>query len=212
MSERYDSIIFDLDGTLWNATENIMNAWNEVLEHRKEVKRDKLTLPELRSCMGLVMYDIAAKLFPDMDEPARNLLMDELCAYENEYLSVHGGILFPDVKETLRTLKERYRLYIVSNCQDGYIQAFIKAHDMSEFFNDFECWGRTKASKGISNRTLIERNGLKRPVYVGDTQGDAQSALDAEIDFIYAAYGYGDVDEQYYISKIDCFKDLTRLL
>jgi phosphoglycolate phosphatase len=212
MLKNYDSIIFDLDGTLWNATENIMNAWNEILEKHPEMNRKKLELPELRACMGLVMYDIAARLMPDLAEAVRNPLMDEMCAHENEYLAEHGGVLFPDLEKTLAVLQKKYKLYIVSNCQDGYIEAFLSAHKLSKYFLDTECWGRTRKTKGESNKILIERNELKNPVYVGDTIKDAQSAKDADIDFIYAAYGYGEVDSTSYVAKIDNFSDLTRIL
>ena len=40
--------------------------------------------------MGLPMYDIAAKLFPDEKEEVRNALMDELCEFENGYLVKDG--------------------------------------------------------------------------------------------------------------------------
>jgi phosphoglycolate phosphatase len=212
MLKNYDSIIFDLDGTLWNATENIMNAWNEILEKHPEVNREKLKMSEMRACMGLVMYDIAEKLMPDLEKKSRNLLMDEMCAHENEYLAQHGGILFPDLEKTLGKLQKKYKLYIVSNCQDGYIEAFLSAHRLSKYFSDTECWGRTRKTKGESNKILIARNELKNPVYVGDTVKDAQSAKDADIDFIYAAYGFGEVDDSSCVAKIDNFSDLTRIL
>lgn len=214
----YDSIIFDLDGTLWNATENIKNAWNVVLDrHVNELKdihteHKVLTLPELRECMGLVMYDIAAKLFTDVTEEQRNALMDEMCAYENVYLNEHGGVLYPQLEDTLKALKDKYRLFIVSNCQDGYIEAFLHAHGLAPYFEDTECWGRTRKLKGENNKIIIERNGLKNPVYVGDTVKDAESAEYAGIDYIYAAYGYGDVDKSRCRYVINEFKDLTSIL
>ena len=42
----------------------------------------------------------------------------------------------------------------------------------------------------------MERNGLSEAVYVGDTQGDANSCKEAEIPMIYAAYGFGEVEKQ----------------
>lgn len=212
MNKKYDSVIFDLDGTLWSATEPIMKAWNEVLSVHKEIKRKPLELPELRACMGLVMYDIAEKLFPDETEQVRNSLMDEMCEYENEYLSVHGGMLYPGLEDTLEKLSLKYRLYIVSNCQSGYIEAFIKAHALEKYFLDTECWGRTKQPKGENNKLLIERNGLKNPVYVGDTVKDAEAAKAAGVDFIYAAYGYGDVDNDSYVERVESFEELAEIL
>lgn len=208
MDAKYDGILFDLDGTLWDATKPIKQSWNEVLLRHSEIKRPPITEEELGACMGLTMYKIAAKLFLDESEHVQKMLMDELCHYENEYLSQHGGILYDDLKEVLKKLHQNFKLYIVSNCQDGYIQAFIKAHQMEEYFDDTECWGRTRVSKGVSNKILMERNGLKRPVYVGDTQSDAQSAKEAGIDFIYAAYGFGKVNDKDYIKKINKVKEL----
>ncbi len=212
IKDKYDSIIFDLDGTLWNSSKPICEAWNIILKRHKEITRKPITIEKLGGCMGLPMYDIAAKLFPQEKENVRNALMDELCEFENGYLEEKGGVLFPKLRETLEQLKEKYRLFIVSNCQDGYIEAFIKAHHFSDIFEDTECWGRTRASKGVSNKILIERNKLNTPVYVGDTSGDAQSAKDAGIDFIYAAYGFGEVSDKDYIAKIDSFEELKNIL
>ena len=212
LKNKYDSIIFDLDGTLWNSSKPICEAWNIILDRHKEIVREPITIEELGQCMGLPMYDIAAKLFPDEKEEVRNALMDELCTFENGYLAERGGILYPQLAETLYTLSKKYPLYIVSNCQDGYIESFLTAHLMSDFFKDTECWGRTFLSKSESNKILIERNNLKNPVYVGDTAGDAKSAKDAGIDFIYAEYGFGDVSKDSYVAKIESFAELAEIL
>jgi len=52
-----------------------------------------------------------------------------------------------------------------------------------------------------SDGTLWERNHLKNPVYVGDTQGDCDGARLAKIPFIYVDYGFGKVNEYDYIIK-----------
>lgn len=201
-----DGIIFDLDGTLWDSTRAISEAWGIILRKHDEIEKKKITGQELFGCMGLPMYDIAEKLFPEMSAQKRNALMDELCTFENDYLAERGGELFEGLEDTLSILKKEYKLYIVSNCQDGYIEAFLKAHHMEKYFEDTECWGRTQTSKGESNKLLIRRNGLKNPVYVGDTRGDYQSAIDAGIPFIYAAYGFGEVEDFQY--KIDDIREL----
>lgn len=208
----FDGIIFDLDGTLWDSAEGVCISWNEVLKRHSEIHREPITADELSACMGLPMYEIAARLFPEESENTQKSFMDELCVYENEYLAAHGGKLFDGLEKTLDYLSKKYRLFIVSNCQDGYIEAFLKAHGLSRYFEDTECWGRTRLSKGESNKILIERNGLKNPVYVGDTSGDAKSAQDAGIPFIFAAYGFGEVEEGRYIQKLGCIEELLTVL
>lgn len=210
MNNKYDGLIFDLDGTMWDSTNPIVEAWNIILAKHPEIIREPIIKTDLNDCMGLPMYDIAAKLFPKEEEKVRNALMDELCEFENGYLAKVGGVLYPNLRKTLEVLKKRYPLFIVSNCQDGYIEAFLSAHNMSDLFKDTECWGRTFVSKGETNKILMARNNLKNPVYIGDTQGDKQSAIDAGIDFIYASYGFGHVDE--YTYKINTFADLQDVL
>ena len=55
----------------------------------------------------------------------------------------------------------------------------------------------------------MERNNIKSAVYVGDTMGDKEAAKDANIPFIYAAYGFGDVDNYDY--RIDSITDLENI-
>lgn len=210
MNKKYDGLIFDLDGTMWDSTKPIVEAWNIILGKHPEIKRAPIVEEDLTDCMGKTMYTIAAMLFPKEEESVRNALMDELCLFENEYLESRGGVLYPNLEKTIESLSKDYPLFIVSNCQDGYIEAFLKAHKMSKYFKDTECWGRTFKQKGETNKILIERNNLEHPVYIGDTQGDKQSAVDAGIDFIYASYGFGNVDEYNY--KIEKFEDLTDIL
>ena len=195
LKNKYDSIIFDLDGTLWNSSKPICEAWNIILNRHKEIVREPITIEELGQCMGLPMYDIAAKLFPDEKEEVRNALMDELCEFENGYLEKMGGVLFPGLEATLKELKTKYPLYIVSNCQDGYIEAFLQYSKLGEYFKDFTCPAYTGRLKGENIRIIMERNGLSEAVYVGDTQGDANSCKEAEIPMIYAAYGFGKVEK-----------------
>ena len=40
----------------------------------------------------------------------------------------------------------------------------------------------------------MERNGLKAPVYVGDTQGDFEACKAAGVPFVWVEYGFGKVD------------------
>ena len=204
-----DSIIFDLDGTLWNSIEGVCGTWKTVLANYPNISKE-ITPKDIEGCMGFQINEIGKKLFPDLDDDFQIKLMKECLDAELVYLQEHGGMLFPKLEETLEKLSKKHKLFIVSNCQDGYIQCFYKAHKLNKYFTDFECSGVTGLSKGETNRIIIERNELKSPIYVGDTNVDAESAKVAEIPFVYARYGFGNVEEYDYV--IDNFEELITLL
>lgn len=203
-----EGIIFDLDGTLWSAVEGCVGAWNEVLSEHNDIDK-KLTEEELAGCMGLQIPDIGKKLFPELSSEYRMQIMNECCSREQVYLGIHGGKVFPNVEDTLKKLKEKYKLFLVSNCQDGYIQCFFKAHGLGKYFTDIECSGVTGMSKGENNKLIMKRNNINTAVYVGDTIKDKESADVAGIPFIFARYGFGQVDEYDYV--IDEFEDLLKI-
>lgn len=184
------AIIFDLDGTLWDSTGCASAIWNRVFLKHGEVTF-KMTNEKAAQLMGKTMDEIGRILFPGFSDWERNGIVNEFGAEEAAYLSENGAVLYDGLEETLKILKQDYDLYIVSNCQDGYVQAFLHAHKLSRYFNDIEMSGRTGQDKGSNIKLLMERNNIQSAVYVGDTQGDEKASRVAGIPFIYASYGFG---------------------
>ena len=71
----------------------------------------------------------------------------------------------------------------------------MKNTGLEDYVIDHLCPGDTGVLKADNIRLVMERNGLKSAVYVGDTQGDADACKKAGIPMIYAAYGFGQVEE-----------------
>ena len=210
MGNNIEAIIFDLDGTMWNALDGIHLTWNQVVANHSDYRKEPISFEELEGCLGLPMTEIAARLFPSTTAEQQQALMDECCAKENDYLAEHGGILYPRLEETLLKLKKSYQLFVVSTCQLGYIESFIKAHKLEKCFDDIECWGNNLLPKGENNKLIMERNKVTRAVYVGDTAGDEESARVAGIPFIFAKYGFGEAKAPDYI--LDAFSNLPELM
>ena len=205
---KVDSIIFDLDGTLWDSSEQVAESWNIVLkQHGINIVLNK---QDIMGAMGMLMKDIVRKLLPNEEESVRLDVLNDICSYGSEYISKTGGILFSNVEKTLKELSKQYKLAIVSNCQAGYIEAFFKAHNLDKYFVDYENPGRTGLDKAGNISLVVERNGFLHPIYVGDTLGDQLSAKKAGVPFIFASYGFGEVNE--YEGKITSFEELPRLL
>ena len=203
-----DGIIFDLDGTLWDAVPQLTLCWNQAMELH-QVNRPPLTVEELRDCMGMLLDDIGRRLFPSLAPEKRQAVMKDCTELEVDYLSRHGGSLFPGEEAVLARLAGRCPLYIVSNCQDGYIQSFYAGTGLGKYFRDFACSGPAGTLKKDNIARMVSRHGLKAPVYVGDTQLDCDSARAAGVPFLHAAYGFGKVDG---VPAVQSFEQLPEAL
>ncbi|MBQ6623322.1 MAG: HAD family hydrolase [Mogibacterium sp.] len=203
-------IIFDLDGTLWDSTKPVADSWNLVIE-KETGEADKLTPEDIMGEMGRTMTQIADDLFGFLSEEERYELAHKCEVFENDYIKEHGAKLFAGVKETLEKLLDAgEKMAVVSNCQEGYVAAFIESMQMDRFFCDYEEWGRTGLSKADNIRLVMERNGEDEAVYVGDIQRDADSAHEAGVPCIWAKYGFGQIDDAE--AEIDNFDELPSVL
>lgn len=190
-----ESLIFDMDGTLWDSADNVAKSWNRVISKLDDIDIT-LTGDDIKGVMGLPMDVIASKFFADV-EPKRQIEIMDMCGeYENEFLAAHGGEIYDGLEDALKELSRNHRLFIVSNCQSGYIEAFLEYYGFEKYFEDILCWGDNCMMKGDNIKNIMEKNGVnpETTAYVGDIQGDCDSAYYAGTKFIHAAYGFGNVD------------------
>ncbi len=204
-----DGIVFDLDGTLWDTTEACAAGWNEVAR-RHAVPFRAIAPSDVRSVVGKPHEVCIREVFVGVSEQHLRALIEETPEEDNRMVERMGGVLFPDVMAGLPQLRQRHALFIVSNCQAGYIETFLASTGCAGLFRDFECWGNTRRSKAENLRVMIERNGLKAPVYVGDTEGDAAAARACGVPFVHASYGFGQVVAPDF--RVSRFSELTGIV
>lgn len=196
-------IIFDLDGTLWDVSKIMYKSFDNKFE---ELGFTKPTYEKYKSLIGKTPKDFKDTFFPGISEEEKEKYWREILKDGDEYISQYGGILYDGVEETLEELSKDYFLYIVSNCDVGYIENFIEYYDFYHLFDDHISHGSTGLSKGENIIKCVRDNNLDKAFYVGDTNLDYLSAKSAGLEFVYASFGFGNVDSE--VIELKEFSDL----
>ena len=203
MENKVDSVLFDLDGTLWDAVPVIFHVIQDLFREYSSVPAADTTLDDVYAYMGLQTWDIMKLCFPGVEDVVVQQIMDDYCSRLHPYLKRGGAVLYDGVEETLRTLSGQYRLFLVSNCDAEYLEGFWELFHLKSYFSGWICAGGTGRPKDENIRIVQKQYGLQHPVYVGDTNKDREAAEKTGIPFIYAAYGFGrDVPAAHQISRI----------
>ncbi len=208
-----DSLIFDVDGTLWNSTDVVADSWNQVIQEKANMK-PFITASVLKSQFGKTLPDIAASLFPSLPADEQLRLVESCCQREEELLRERSAPLYPDIEKVFQTLSKRYPIFIVSNCQAGYIEVFLHCTGFTPYVTDHLCPGDTGKGKAENIKEIVRRHKLKNPAYIGDTLGDYHATKEASADmpFIFASYGFGEVAHpDYTIQKPMDLLDLLKV-
>ena len=204
------SLIFDIDGTLWDSRALVAEGYNiqlcaEGYEHLC------VNAEVLRPLFGKTMAAIADVILAEVPVLERYALMERCMDTENRYLAENEcKIGYAGVKETLEELKKSYRLFIVSNAQCGYPELCMEKLDIAHLFEGHLCYGDTGTEKGETILELMRRHQITDAVYIGDTQGDYEATLVAGIPFIWCAFGFGNPEG--YAAKLEDFRQLPQLL
>lgn len=206
---KFESLIFDIDGTLWDTRGLVAEGYNEQL-CSEGLDHLQVRVEDLTPLFGKVAKDLADVLFASVPEEGRMPLMERCMNHEIEYLWKNEcRVGYAGVKETLEKLSEKYRLFIVSNSQCGYPEVCIEKLGITHLIQGHLCFGDTLTCKGETIKKLMADHGITSACYVGDTQGDADAAAMAGIPFVYCAYGFGQVQE--YWKSIDEFEQLLNI-
>ena len=188
---KLESLIFDIDGTLWDSRALVAEGYNiqlcaEGYEHLC------VTAEDLKPLFGKVMTEIADAILEEVPAAERYALMERCMETENRYLAENQcRIGYAGVKETLEELAKSYRLFIVSNAQCGYPELCMEKLGIGHLIEGHLCFGDTGTEKGQTILELMRRHNIQSAAYIGDTQGDFEATVVADIPFIWAAYGFG---------------------
>lgn len=201
-----DAIIFDMDGTMWDATSSYAAVWNATLKRfgiAQEVKGEQLT-----PLMGLPLDEIMRRLLGD-NAPEKKPFLEALMTDEARMMPTLGGKPYRGMKQAIEKLAKSHRLFMLSNCSSSGLRNFTGFTGTTHCFEALLTQGERKASKTDNLLFLKRRHGLECPVYVGDTQADCDATHKAGMRFVWASYGFGECRDA--DATVGSFDELTEL-
>ena len=198
MARKWDTVIFDLDGTLMDTLEDLANAVNEILRRHGYPVR---TIGEVRRIVGNGLKQTLTLCLPQgTDEAVIEKLLPEFAAYYQahcqEKTKPYDGIM-----ETLRELCARgYKPAIVSNKRDEAVKTLNRecfAAYVKVAIGENESAGIKKKPAPDTVYQALKELGSRRgqAVYVGDSEVDKKTADNAGLPCISVDWGFRDREE-----------------
>ena len=194
-----------MDGTLWDNVHNYATAWNAALKqqgHPSYVTRERLL-----GLMGKEARRMLNVLVPDATIREQDLLFDEVIVQYNKLVPTMKTNIYPYVIEGLEQLNTKYKLLLLSNCEEGGLVNFMNHTKTNHLFLDYMEHGQNNMPKRFNLNLLKEKHNLKSPVYIGDTDGDSHESSVANVPFVFVTYGFGKTDN--FILQFNSFQELT---
>lgn len=189
MKNRFDLIVFDWDGTLYDSVDWIVQCIQAA------AAQQNLTIPSaaaIKDIIGLSVENAMQTLFPEtLPSIRQQLILDYSQAFFAKPFSCDN--LFPEVPAMLATLKNRgYRLAIATGKKSSSLNQILAATGLAEFFCAIRCadQSESKPNPAMLNEIVTELTIPKhRTVVVGDSIHDLQMAINAEIAAIAVSCG-----------------------
>lgn len=200
-----DSLIFDMDGTLWDNVDTYADSWNMGLERTGHDK--KVTRADILGLMGKEARVMLNSILPGSSTEEQDRLFVEVISAYQTLLGSMTPKIFDGMHEMLEKLSTRYKLLMLSNCEEGGLVNFMKFTKTSHLFADYAEHGQNLKPKSYNLRMLIERNNLQQPMYIGDTDSDSREATKAGVPFVFVTFGFGETEN--YALRFDSLPELA---
>lgn len=189
-------IIFDLDGTLLDTLVDLKNAVNAALLHYNFPQKD---IEHIRKSIGNGVNKLVARCLPDNED--NPLYIEVLEYFKKEYAkhALDNTKPYEGIKDVLINLhKQGYKLAVCTNKVDEIAKYIVNKY----FPNIFDyVQGDVPFLKKKPNKEMIYhiidyfQLNKENVLYIGDTNVDEETALNADIDYILVNYGYRTVEE-----------------
>ncbi len=205
----YKAIFFDLDGTLTNPEEGILNS----IQYAADYYNVATVRENLKKYIGPPLVDTFKELIgEDKAEEAVEKYRERFAAgggmYENE--------IYPHVRQTLAALKDKgYILCTASSKPQIFVDKILEHFDIKKYF-DFvggaSLDGTVSKKEDVIN-LVLQQTGIENSqvLMVGDRKFDLEGARRMNMDAVGVLYGFGSYEELSACKNIALIKDITEL-
>jgi len=182
-----NAIIFDIDGTIWNACPASAKGFNKGLE--KLGIAEKITAKAVEWVSGNPYEKCIEILLPGFI-PKFPSLLETLNKYEEDAINKDWGIFYDGAIDGIKELSKKFPIFIISNCQEEYLKLFLKSSGLKPFLQDYDCNWMSQVPKGEMITNMTNKHSLSNPVYIGDTTWDEKACELSNTEFIHVSYGF----------------------
>ncbi|MEK7643789.1 MAG: HAD family hydrolase [Patescibacteria group bacterium] len=199
-----DAIIFDIDGTLWDASAASAEGWNNALA---KLGIERIVTPKeiagvsghpYDQCIDILLPGLVAR-YPGLRETINQC--------EDLVVRTRSGVFYEGALTGIKTLARRNKIFLVSNCQEWYLRLFFGFSGLEPALIGYDCYGMSGLNKGEMLKKIGADYSLEHPVYIGDTAGDETAAREAGMKFFHVSYGFGTATKK--AETFDSFAELV---
>jgi len=205
------AVFFDLDGTLWDATESTARAWTDVF-----ARYDfgiAVTKKDIQGVAGRPYLDCLKLICPEAaSSSVLSCLLRDLAEAEKAWMGIIGGSLYKGAREAVIDIAKVSTVFLVSNCNQWYLESFISQSHLGEVFSEVICHGSNGKTKAENIRYLMQKHKIADALYIGDTAGDMEASLAASVGYIHVSFGFGGPYINNCVYTLDSFEPATKVL
>lgn len=204
------TILFDLDGTLTDSGEGIINCATLALRHFG------LPIPayaDMRTFVGPPLRDSFIRFGVPADQAD-----EAIRVYRSRYIptGMFENTPYPGIRELLEALRaEGYTLYVATSKPEEMSVTILEKFDLAKYFHRI-CGASIDSSRSTKDAViayLLESSGAKEDmVMVGDTKYDILGAKAHGIPAIGVGWGYGKVEEMEQAGAVGIAKTMDELI
>lgn len=193
------SIIFDMDGTLFQTDTILEISLNDTFEHLRSMDKwnESTPIQQYREIMGVPLPQVWGTLMPNHSTKERGYTDAYFLERLLENIRDGNGSLYPNTKDVLSYLHENnFSIYIASNGLTVYLEAIVSHYNLDNWITEtFSIQQIDSLNKSDLVKSIVKKYGITNAALVGDRLSDINAAKDNGLISIGCNFDFAKEDE-----------------